>query len=69
MVDGASLENWNTGNRIGGSNPSLSATFSNRTIARPLHDGKNVPTSKWKHSLLKASQFGRVVDAEGDAES
>src|SRR5215475_397566 len=24
-VDGASLENWNTGNRIGGSNPSLSA--------------------------------------------
>ena len=25
MVDGASLENWNTGNRIGGSNPSLSA--------------------------------------------
>ena len=25
MVEGASLENWNTGNRIGGSNPSLSA--------------------------------------------
>jgi hypothetical protein len=27
VVEGASLENWNTGNRIGGSNPSLSATF------------------------------------------
>src|SRR4029079_6973892 len=26
VVEGASLENWNTGNRIGGSNPSLSAT-------------------------------------------
>ena len=25
VVEGASLENWNTGNRIGGSNPSLSA--------------------------------------------
>jgi hypothetical protein len=27
VVDGASLENWNTGNRIGGSNPSLSASL------------------------------------------
>ena len=27
MVEGASLENWNTGNRIGGSNPSLSANL------------------------------------------
>jgi hypothetical protein len=26
VVEGASLENWNTGNRIGGSNPSLSAS-------------------------------------------
>ena len=25
VVEGASLENWNTGNCIGGSNPSLSA--------------------------------------------
>ena len=28
MVEGASLENWSTGNRTGGSNPSLSATQS-----------------------------------------
>ena len=27
MVEGASLENWNTGNRIEGSNPSLSASI------------------------------------------
>ncbi len=29
MVEGASLENWSTGNRTEGSNPSLSATVSN----------------------------------------
>jgi hypothetical protein len=27
VVEGASLENWSTGNRTGGSNPSLSAKF------------------------------------------
>jgi hypothetical protein len=27
VVEGASLENWNTGNRIEGSNPSLSASM------------------------------------------
>jgi hypothetical protein len=28
VVEGASLENWSTGNRTGGSNPSLSAITS-----------------------------------------
>jgi hypothetical protein len=32
VVEGASLENWSTGNRTGGSNPSLSAILQRKLL-------------------------------------
>ena len=72
MVEGASLENWNTGNRIGGSNPSLSASpfrwrkhwgfwavslCSLRLGFRPSGYTKNVGTSDTPVLGLFSNQF------------
>jgi hypothetical protein len=59
VVEGASLENWNTGNRIGGSNPSLSAipSFEARliTTSKNIHAGK-CPRQPW---VARRSEFER----------
>ena len=52
MVEGASLENWNTGNRIGGSNPSLSASFLTQSNSGRLAESPSVESTRQRRELI-----------------
>ena len=56
MVEGASLENWNTGNRIGGSNPSLSAS--------PLRSGPETWVTQ-RTDYIASTEYVEVLHQHG----